>query len=533
VVYRFKKFIFALVPIALLVSIRVHLMVPAEGDKGWLLHATHMWLSGSPLYDKIFEVNPPLIIWLYALPILIANHLPVMTDYQALAVIGLLSSVASACLGMKLITYHPAFEGKVRQQLKFGALLLVIYIFYTTQAYFFDREHIMIVFGFPYIIRFMPQLAERKVPVWLRVVVGLFASLAFCIKPHAMLIFACVQAFTLMRTRSVWSLFNLENSIVGTLTALYMAAIYYITPDYFRIVVPMAYWTYYTFRNENAGYAYLPPFFIGFGLVFADFRPWQQTPFRKDVLYLAGLCLAGVAYAKANNGWGYTFNPAYCILMLTTGWMLWEYDFLRNNKDVNDPAARNVQFGLRGCFIVFIAHAAYMCFYLTVMTNNLDRLVERCAADPQCYRNSPYVSYFLDHNVHSYGTISFDFSGWVSLMRSSGTDWVSRFNHVWMLPELYLKGEAFTQEHYWIVDYVAKGIADDMNTRRPDVMLVDSSPGLMGLKQHYSLLRTLNAVPEFKDAWSHYHYSLTFNGCGEHYDDSASECKYDLYTREQ
>jgi len=166
------------------------------------------------------------------------------------------------------------------------------------------------------------------------------------------------------------------------------------------------------------------------------------------------------------------------------------------------------------------------------MNHNLERLTEPCSKNPDCYRNSPYVSYFMDHNIHTFGTISFDFSGWVSLRRTSNTEWVTRFNHTWMLPKLMLEGDAYTQQHYWIVDYVAKGLADDLNTKQPDVVMVDSSPGLMGLKHPYSLLRMLGAVPEFKDAWQHYHYSLTFNGCGEHYDDAASECKYDLYSRE-
>jgi hypothetical protein len=529
--YRFRNFIFAMVPVVLAISAWLHVILPAEGDKGWLLHAARKWLEGTPLYTKIFEVNPPLIVWLYAIPAWISMQGNWIKDYQALACLGLVVSGLSAWVGTKLIAFHPAFEGDRIKQIKFGFLQALIFIFYTTQSYFFDREHILIVLAFPYMLRFMPQLAERKIPLWLGITTGCMAAVGFCIKPHAMLIFAALQLFALVRTRSFKSLFNLENYIVAGFTALYMLSIFILTPEYFRVIVPMAYDTYYTFRNEGAGYAYLPPFFIGMGLIFVDFRPWHRTPYRRDVYYLAGICLAFLAYAKINNGWGYTYNPLYCVLTLTAAWMLWEYDWLRREYEERELSSNHIFFGIRGCFIVLMAHAAYMMLYLAIMSHNAEKIISPCDGNPDCWRNSPYEQYFQDHHVQSFGTLSFDFSNWVTLMRLSHTDWNTRFNHLWMLPKLLLEGEAYTKQHYWIVEYVARGFADDLNHKKPDVVLVDSSPGLMGLDRRYDLPKLLSGVPEFKAVWSHYQFMTSFNGCGARYTNSASECKYDLYSR--
>src|SRR5690348_9425733 len=46
---------------------------PLKDDVAWLLHIANQWLHGRRLYVDIVEVNPPLIVWLSAIPVLVGD----------------------------------------------------------------------------------------------------------------------------------------------------------------------------------------------------------------------------------------------------------------------------------------------------------------------------------------------------------------------------------------------------------------------------------------------------------------------------
>jgi hypothetical protein len=50
---------------------------PEKDDVAWLLYVARKWLAGQRLYDDLVEVNPPLIVWMYAAPAWIAGMLSV------------------------------------------------------------------------------------------------------------------------------------------------------------------------------------------------------------------------------------------------------------------------------------------------------------------------------------------------------------------------------------------------------------------------------------------------------------------------
>ena len=46
---------------------------PQKDDVAWLLYVARKWLGGERLYEDLVEVNPPLIVWIYALPAMAAG----------------------------------------------------------------------------------------------------------------------------------------------------------------------------------------------------------------------------------------------------------------------------------------------------------------------------------------------------------------------------------------------------------------------------------------------------------------------------
>src|SRR5580698_5618612 len=86
---------------ALGIVLFVMLRTPLKDDIAWLLYVAHRWMSGRELYVDVIEVNPPLIIWMSALPLTVARWAGISPQFVAIpafAAIALASAWWSACL---------------------------------------------------------------------------------------------------------------------------------------------------------------------------------------------------------------------------------------------------------------------------------------------------------------------------------------------------------------------------------------------------------------------------------------------------
>src|SRR5271170_6082051 len=61
----------------------VALRSPLKDDIAWLLYVAHRWMAGRELYIDVVEVNPPLIVWISAIPLEIARVLDVSAQFVA------------------------------------------------------------------------------------------------------------------------------------------------------------------------------------------------------------------------------------------------------------------------------------------------------------------------------------------------------------------------------------------------------------------------------------------------------------------
>lgn len=484
------------------------------GDKGWLLLAARMWLQGKQLYIDIFEVNPPLIVWLYAIPARIALHVKWMEDDQIMTLLWIVSSLFIAGICTYLIRFHSGFTGDIRKQTDFAFFVVGLFIFFTPPVYFSDRENIIFVLTFPYLLRFMPRLARQALPLQLRILIGGVAAVGFCIKPYTLLIFIAIQLLYIIRERTLAILFSLENCIIYTGGILYMLSILLFTPEYLSVVVPMALQTYHGYNHRENSLLYFAFAFISLGVTFADFRPRYTTPYRRDVYYFVGVSVSLVLYALANNGWGYTFNPLLCLLLFISGWMIWDYDWLKKEALSEGRSAKQFIFGIRACTINITFNTFYIivCFVACLgfsFTNIL------CQTFIECGEDEPYWNYVREHHSHNFAAFSMNFHKWPVLVNVTGAQWDTRFNHLWMLPSLLNGDAAFVKKNHWILEYVGRGYAEDLNERKPDIAFVDTSYGITGYPHPIDMPAYFSQVPEFKKAWQKYRYDTTIDQCAK------------------
>jgi hypothetical protein len=223
-----------------------------NGDKQWELLYARMWLSGRHLYTDLFPVNPPLIFWLYSIPVRLSDAFAgAVADYEILVALGLVVVTLCIWLGMRLLALSPPFAESRDRRIGFAALLFFVLVFRTGSMFFLDREHLFLVLTLPYLIRCMPSLLDKTIPRRLRVMTGLLAGLGFCIKPQCLLVLAGIVLISAVLQRSWRVFFWLENLLIaGTLLA-YLGLITGLYPDYFTTVMPMAMLTYQVYRRAD------------------------------------------------------------------------------------------------------------------------------------------------------------------------------------------------------------------------------------------------------------------------------------------
>src|ERR1700760_4576042 len=72
--------LFSLLAAVLFIAMRS----PLKDDIAWLLYVARRWMAGRELYVDVVEVNPPLIVWISAIPIWLAGALRIDAPFTAI-----------------------------------------------------------------------------------------------------------------------------------------------------------------------------------------------------------------------------------------------------------------------------------------------------------------------------------------------------------------------------------------------------------------------------------------------------------------
>jgi hypothetical protein len=526
-----RQKLFTIACYIILASIFIQFGAGYIGDKNWLLLATKMWLQGKKLYVDIFEVNPPLIIWLYSVPEFISLHFPVLKDYCVLVTFGLGLVALSTYISFKIIS--PSLEDTIHKK-EFLLLLPFLFIACNNPAYFAEREWIFFVLTFPYLLRWLPSSMGMRYPRGLKIVVGLMAGIGFCMKPHCMLVLAGIQLVYILRERRLAIIYSVENLIIYAVIILYLAFIWVFTPEYITVILPMAIATYSGYGNRTGGLSFLGMILFISSITFVDFRFRLTSPYRKNIIYLIQLCPFFLLYALTNNGWGYAYNPLAMMVLFITGWILWEHIYFKRTYAEQGLPIKKCTQGINACVLNLFANGLYLSLVVVWLVcahqfHTEKDVIEHLEMSKEINNLAEQV--IKDNNAHSFGTISITFSMWPTIERAGAT-LETRFNHVWMLPKYITSDEAFRKKNYWIFDYVGNAIAHDLDNNKPDILYVDSSPKLYGVGKYIDLVAYFKVLPAFKTAISHYHNIKVIDACGkQRIELIESNCRYDIYKR--
>ena len=379
-------------------------------DAAWYLYLVQRWFGGASLYRDVVDTNPPLIIWLTALPAAVAGA----TGWQATAVFKgfvFLLAAASVLVVRSLVRASPDREFLL---ITSAAFLMLPF----AKGDFGQREHLAVLLTMPYVMLSAAREGHGRPAV--RVFIGAAAGIGFAIKPHFLVAWTGIEVVVFAHER--WRALRRPEFVAATTVfAAYAIAVLALTPQYLEIAGQVS----RVYGGLNSPIAVLMrlrevQLWIAALAVFLVVR-WRG----RDLLPLATFAAATGYLAAALiqfKGWGYQLYPARVFLVL---FLAVAAAFILGEMPAFGSLLRG---GRRGLAVVFVAA-------LIVASGRYIAEARRPAAPDLV---TPLMSAIAEQGgpltVLSMRTIIYPAFPAVNY---SGATWGIRHNSLWFLPGFY------------------------------------------------------------------------------------------------
>ncbi len=472
----------AILLVALAFVLATSMLSPLKDDVAWLLYVARKWLGGQRLYEDLIEVNPPLIIWLYAIPAWIAGLLglqPKLVASPFFAALLLGSAWWTACL---LQGRAAIFSLRLPVFAAIGTLLLLL-----PGVEFGQREHLLAASVLPYLVLFVRGLEGEKEPRWTAIGVGIIAGLGCALKPSYAIAFVLMELAGAMRGHRLFRAASL--SFTGAVL-LYGVLVITFCPAFLTKAVPLALALYggtdtpvWQIMWESRR------LLIGLSVVLALYginraALQRRSPFLRHLLLALTIFAVGatISYLSQGKNWFYHQLPATTAIVLAL--LVWLAVLL----SWRDLPRRRVLLSapLLALSLVDFTFAGY---------ERMRPWVE-AAVEPNQSTEVQLARIIKREKARTY----IAFSEWIALgfpvVDDAGVTWASRFDSMWALKgELWRARQDGGAPKDWpIRDWVVK----DFVANCPDIAVVDTKSGV----NYVGVL--IGSSPEFAAAWSHY-----------------------------
>ncbi len=476
----------------------VMLRTPLKDDVAWLLYVARRWLSGRELYVDVVEVNPPLIVWISAIPIRLASALGIDAQFTAIpffvaAVLGCAWWTASLLQGSGKL-----FEDRVPVFAAIGTVLLVV-----PAGDLGQREHLLVAAILPYLVLFARSLDGERPAFRASLIAGVLAGLGCALKPRYVGVFLVLEGLSLLRGLSP---IRTQSLAAGVALLVYGGLVALFCPAYLRRAVPLAL-ALYGASDAPFRHLLLDSLRLMFGQAIALLLWWNRRWCRPEGSLMLTLVMFAITSTVIcfvdGKDWFYHRLPATIATLLAL--LCWAASVLLHRRRASTRIAF-LPVGLAGVGVVVFLVAAFQRLepqvalavqpdQMTVM--KLERLIRQQKA-------RTYIA----------------FSEWIALgfpvVNNTGVAWASRFDSMWALKgELWRARFDAAAAKEWPV---RRWVAHDFIMGCPDIAVVDTREGVV------NYVGVLSASdPAFARAWSRYRQIAAFDGL-EVYRRAATGC---------
>jgi hypothetical protein len=460
----------------------IALRSPLKDDIAWLLYVARRWMAGRELYVDVVEVNPPLIVWISAVPLEIARWLDVGSQYVAMPVFvaGVLGCAwwAAGLLRMR----GGIFADRLPVFAAIGSALLIL-----PAGDLGQREHLLIAAFLPYLVLFAQSLDGKRSSLAAALIAGVLAGLGCALKPRYGAVFAVLECLALTRGLRPWRVMPLA---AGATLIGYAGLVAVLCPAYLRRAVPMALALYgatdVPFLALLADSAMLLcGLAVAFGLLWLRRRSLNDYSLMLTLVVFAATSTV-ICFVDGKD-WYYHRLPATVATVLAL--LLW-------------TATELVQRRWKIRWPLVVAGLAVTVFCVSSIQRLEPEAVE--AVEPKQTTVDRLEKIIRAEHARTY----IAFSEWIALgfpvVNETGVTWASRFDSMWAL-----KGEIWrtrfdpTADKEWPI---ARWVAHDFIAGCPDIAVVDTRE----TTKYISVLTA--ADPAFTRVWSRYRPIAWFDG---------------------
>jgi hypothetical protein len=465
-------------------------------DISWLLIAAQRLMRGGSYSKDFFEINPPLILYLYIPPLIISKFLSINLIWGFRIYIFLLSALSFwLCYRLRKNIFSPD-----ENHLQPFFYLAIAFIFLIIPFHQFgQREHLLVIFTLPYFLTVAARQEKGKISTSLALLIGCFAALGFGLKPYFLFAFIFTELYFMLQTRAFFSWLRPETMSLLFILMLYGLSIFLFHRDYLYLVAPEAYRFYYTTVKLNwRELLFHPGIFFCFWVILLYFCIAQKKLSRVLFCGLLGFLLA---YFIQKTNWSYHYLPALSFATLLA--ILEIYFFATNHHHTFKEKL----------FVALLS--SILCFLL--ITESIHSIREGLS-----YKKShtPLISFMKNHLQNKSSSIfSTSVRDIFPAISYANVDFVSRFAGLGWIP--FVIKQDPTNKNFFI-----NMITDDLNQKKPDYVFVDIQdykPYLGYLA--FDFISFFSQDVNFKKAWQSYHYLTTI----EYSDLSTKKSHWDLY----
>jgi|GEM_PF-5531611 len=377
-------------------------------DNAWLLHVAQQVLAGKTLYVDIIETNPPLIIYINYIPVWLSNITGLFLPTAFNIFILLLNGLAFAYL----ISKHS------KQYYAIIACAIISTILCANN--WGEREHILITL-------FLPHLFAKFTGRDSNMMEGLLAAIAICIKPYFIIFWLVIEAYEVtFKNHKLTSKFNNQNIFIAISILAYSLYLTFIEQNYVNLIVPQMLANYNAYQ-AGAGdvLSSIATSVILFELAFILCLIFNYSLLTRQIYTTNFLFLAGViTIIIQQKVWANHFYPVNFFGVLLNA--LIAKELLEKFKQHN-------------VWVKFAGILSVSVIIINLLT------AAKVLTKPQNY--DELVNLFNKYKTSF--VFSFDLAPSFPAIMHSSSEYLGRYGHLWMLPNLYRQSIALADKPYY------------------------------------------------------------------------------------
>jgi hypothetical protein len=459
---------------------------PLKDDVAWLLYVARRWMAGRELYVDVVEINPPLIVWISAIPIWLAGVLGLDAQYTA---VPFFVAAVLACAWWTARLLQGSGEMFVDRLPVFAAIGTVLLV--VPAGDLGQREHLLVAAMLPYLALFSRALDGERPALRDSLIAGVLAGLGCALKPRYAGVFVALEGLAVLH--GVKPL-RVKSLAAGATMLAYVGLVALFCPAYLRRAVPLAL-ALYGATDVPLQHLIADSLRLIFGQAVAVALWWSQRrrmPEGNLMLTLVVFAITSTVICFMDGkDWFYHRLPATVATVLAL--LCWTASTLIHRRaDARRP------------FLAVVAGAVAFLVFVVAAFQRLEPGVA-LAVEPEQNTIAKLERLIRKEKARTY----IAFSEWIALgfpvVNNTGVAWASRFDSMWAL-----KGEL------WRVRFDAVGakewpirrwVAHDFIVGCPDIAVVDTREGVV------NYVGVLSASdPAFARAWSRYRQIAAFDG---------------------